>query len=171
MTMFWKKWILTPSVGWSLRAKYLLPCWCIRDSLWYATGQCSEKLILTFCPHPQCLGWGLVGWGFFCGQNICYNVAAFVIPFNLIICNMTMFWKSWILTPPPGSGGGGGGGFMISFNLLCHMIMFRKKLNFDLLDLNASIVGRSAGKIFATVLLYSWFHLIWYATWPCSEKV
>ena len=25
-----------------------------------------------------------------CGQTICYQVAAFVIPFNLI-CNMTMF--------------------------------------------------------------------------------
>ena len=28
-----------------------------------------------------------------CGQNICYQVAAFLIPFNLI-CNMTMFCKS-----------------------------------------------------------------------------
>ena len=25
-----------------------------------------------------------------CGQNICYHIAAFEIPFNLI-CNMTMF--------------------------------------------------------------------------------
>ena len=31
--------------------------------------------------------------------------------------------------------------------------------------------GWSACKIFATMLLHSWFHLIWYATWPCSAKV
>ena len=31
--------------------------------------------------------------------------------------------------------------------------------------------GRSAGKIFATTLLHSWFPLIWHATWPCSYKV
>ena len=29
---------------------------------------------------------------------------------------------------------------------------------------------RSAGKIFATMLMHSWFPLIWYATWPFSEK-
>ena len=28
-----------------------------------------------------------------------------------------------------------------------------------------------AGKIFATMLLNWWFHSIWYAKWPCSEKV
>ena len=42
-------------------------------------------------------------------ENICYHVAAFVIPFKLI-CNMTMFCFEKvnfdILTTPPGSGGG-----------------------------------------------------------------
>ena len=33
------------------------------------------------------------------------------------------------------------------------------------------VSGGSVGKIFANLLLHSWFHLIWYATWPCSEKV
>ena len=45
-------------------------------------------------------------WVGICWQNICYHAAApgllrFVIPFKLIfylICNMTVFWKSWILT-------------------------------------------------------------------------
>ena len=33
-------------------------------------------------------------------------------------------------------------------------------------------LGRgSLGKIFATLLLHLWFSLIWYATWPCSDKV
>ena len=54
------------------------------------------KLIcnMTMFYLPQGQGWG-VGRGF-CGQNICYHIAAFVILFNLI-CNMTVFWKSWIL--------------------------------------------------------------------------
>ena len=91
----------------------------------------SEKVDLTYWPHPQ----GVWGGGGVCGQNICYHVSAFVIPFNLI-CNIIMFWKVelWPIDPIPGS-------------------------------------GRSAGKIFATILLHSWFSLIWYATQPCSEKV
>ena len=46
-----------------------------------------------------------------CRQNIPYYVAACVIPFNLI-CNMTIFWRSWILSfrphhlsPPRGPAG------------------------------------------------------------------
>ena len=46
----------------------------------------------------------------------------------------------------------------------------RKKFYFDLLTpYPGSVV--SAGKIFATMFLYSWFSLIWYVTWPCPEKV
>ena len=67
-------------------------------------------------------------------QNICYHVAAFLIPFHLIF-NITMVWKSWILTP---GSEGRREGFLQVF--------------------------------FATMLLHSWFPLIWYATWPCSEK-
>ena len=65
----------------------------------------------------------------------------FMIPFNLI-CNITMFWKKWILTYWPHHYGCGGGGMV-----------------------------RSAGTINATMLLHSWFPLIWYATWHCTEKV
>ena len=61
--------------------------------IWYAIWPCSEKSwILTFDPRVR--GWE---WAGFCGQNICYQIAAFIFPFNLI-CNMIMFWKSWILT-------------------------------------------------------------------------
>ena len=70
-----------------------------------------------------------------CWHYICYHVAAFLIPFNLI-CNMTMFGKGWILTVWP----------------------------------HPRVRG-SADKIFATMLLHVLFPLIWYATWPCSEKV
>ena len=49
-----------------------------------AAWSCSEKLIFQpFDPQGR-------GGGGICGGNICYHVAAFVIPFNLI-CNMTMF--------------------------------------------------------------------------------
>ena len=48
-----------------------------------------------------------------CLPSICYHDAAFMIPFNLI-CNMNMFWNSWIstfwptLSPPRGSNPGFG---------------------------------------------------------------
>ena len=78
-----------------------------------------------------------------CEQNICYHVAAFMIPFNLI-CNMPLFWKKWILifwihTLGSWSAGGGGGcgfcmqnicyhvgAFMFPFNLICNLTMFWK---------------------------------------------
>ena len=60
---------------------------------------------------------------------------AFMIPFNLI-CNITMFWKSWIFTftPPRVRGVGVCGqdicydvaAFVIPFNLICNMTMFWK---------------------------------------------
>ena len=56
------------------------------------------------------------GWrGGVCGQNICYNVAAFLIPFNLI-CNMTVFLKSEhnIICYHVSA-------FVITFNLICIM--------------------------------------------------
>ena len=50
------------------------------------------------------MGGGGGGEGGVCRQNICYHVAAYLIPFNLI-CNMTMFWGEVCVC-----GGGGGGG-------------------------------------------------------------
>ena len=41
-----------------------------------------------------------------------------------------------------------------------------KKLTID----PTTRVGGSAFRIFATMLLHSWFSFIWYAKWPCSEK-
>ena len=70
-----------------------------------------------------------------CAQNICYHVAAFRDSFNLI-CNITIFWTSWVSTYwhyPQGRRGGGGRGsagkifatillhFVIPFNLKCNM--------------------------------------------------
>ena len=73
-------------------------------------------------------GWGRVrAWG----QNICYYVAAFEIPFNLI-CNMTIFWKSCFLTPGPWGQVCGQNicyqvaAFVILINLTCSMTKFWK---------------------------------------------
>ena len=108
----------------------------------------------------------------------------FVIPFNLI-CNMTNVLKKLnfdLLTPSPGSGGGGGCGqnicyhvavFVIPFNLKYNIIMFWKE--FSPFDPTPRVKmggwGWVCGKIFATMLLHSRSHLVWFATWPCSEKV
>ena len=52
------------------------------------------------------------------------------------------------------------------------MIIFCKKFNFDLLTPRVRGGGRGfQAKIFSTMLLHQWFPLIWYATWPSSEKV
>ena len=144
--------------------------------IWYATWPCFEKL--KFDLLTQSLGLWARG---VCGKNICYNVAAFMIPFNLI-CKMTIFWKSWILTywPHPK-----GGVVVCRQNICYHAAAFRdsllidmqhddilKKLHFDLLTPSPGLWGLgSAGKIFGTIMLHSWFSLIWYATWLCSEKV
>ena len=68
---------------WYLAAAFQFP-W-----IWYALWTCSEKVELWPC-DPQCQR-------SVCGKNICYHVAAFVVPFNLI-SSMNMLWKSWILT-------------------------------------------------------------------------
>ena len=64
-TSWHKFWHLDPQCwqggGWSLLAKYFLPCCCICDSslIWYATGPCSQQV--EFWPiDPQC--WRGGGW-------------------------------------------------------------------------------------------------------------
>ena len=67
--------------------------------IWYAIWTCSGKV--EFWPFdPRVRGWG---WAGLRGQSICYHVAAFMFPFN-VICNMIMFWKSWIFTFWPHQG-------------------------------------------------------------------
>ena len=86
----WGRW---RSAG-KMFATMLLHSWV--SLIWYATLTCSGKV--EFWPTdliPRVWGRGR-GRGL---QNNCYIVAAFMILFNLI-CNMTMFWKGWILTPP-----------------------------------------------------------------------
>ena len=58
----------------------------------YATWLFSEKIEFWHLDPQQAGGGGGVFW-----QNISYLVAAFAIPLNLI-CSMTMFWRSWILS-------------------------------------------------------------------------
>ena len=59
--------------------KFLLQYCCIPNSILF---DMLKKLIFDLLAPPP--GWGL------CRQNICYHVAAFKIPYNLIY-NMTMF--------------------------------------------------------------------------------
>ena len=72
--------------------------------IWYVTWPCSEKVNFDLFDPIHRIGG--VGGGVY-GQNICYHFSAFVILINLI-CIMTVFWKSWILTfwPHPLSLGG-----------------------------------------------------------------
>ena len=74
-----------PRVG-GLRPKYLLPCCCILDSLHF---DMQHDHVLKILPTDPILSVGGGGGGGLCEQNIYYQVAAFVIIFNLI-CNMTM---------------------------------------------------------------------------------
>ena len=70
-----------------MQVKYLLPCCCICNNLSFDKlhDHVLKKLNFDLLNPPlgQEEGDG-------CGQNICYRVATFVIPFNLI-CNKTMF--------------------------------------------------------------------------------
>ena len=102
--------------------------------IWYATWPCSENV--EFRPFdPQ----GRGGW--VCGQNICYHhVVAFLITFHLL-SNMTMFWKTRILTPPRWGVGGGIEGLRAKY----------------LLPIAAFVIPFNP--------------LIWYASWLCYEKV
>ena len=93
---------------------------------------CEQNIATMLLHVDQTLGSGVGVWWGVCSQNICYNVAAFVIPFNLI-CNMTMFLEKKnfdLLTPPPGSRGGNlrvkycylAAAFVIHFNLICMLL-------------------------------------------------
>ena len=104
---------------------------------------------------------------------------AWAIPFNLI-CNVTIFWKfSWILTFWPNPQGEGG--LRAKYLLPCCSIRdfclatwsCSEKVEFWPFDSTLQGRGRgaSAVKLFATMLLHTSSALIWYATWPYSEKV
>ena len=119
-----------------------------------------------------------------------FVVAAFAIPFNLI-WNMTMFWKSWILTfwpLPQGQvcvcvwGGGMRAKYLltyccivIAFILICIVTMFWLSwiLTFGptLQGWGSEVRGGgSAGKYLLQHIAAFAIPLIWYATWPYSEK-
>ena len=127
---------------------------------------------MTFWPHPR--GCWCVQW-----QYICFHGALCSIPFNLI-CNMTTFRKRYSLTFWPHPLGQGCvceqnicyhiAASVVSFNLICNMTTFRKDIVWPF-DPTPWVEGVSVGKIFATMLLLASSALIWYATWPNSEKV
>ena len=107
ISMLWNSWILTywtdpiPRVrggegaAGKIFTTMLLHSWFPLN--WYATWPCSEKVVFgLFDPLGWRRGGGGGGRGRDCVQNICYYVAAFVFPFDLIY-NMTIFWKSLTL--------------------------------------------------------------------------
>ena len=129
-------------------------------------------------PTWQCMC--VYGGGGVCAQNFCYHVAACVILFYLI-CDMTIFWKSWILTfcLHPRVRGESAGKIIapVLMNSWFRLIWYAKwpwseTVGFWPFDPTPSFRGGggSAGKIFATMLLHASFPLIWYETWPYSNK-
>ena len=92
-----------PRVGggggvWGLRAKYLLPCCCFRDSLNCDLQGNHVLKKSSFDPRVEGVG---VGGEVVYGQNMCYHVAAFVILFNLIcnILGLKMYAKEYNFGP------------------------------------------------------------------------
>ena len=58
------------------------------------------------------------------------------------------------------------GALVIPFNMIWYMTMFWKVEFWP-----PGFGWMAACLVFATMMLHSWFHLIWYATWTCSETV
>ena len=161
-----------PKVG-GLRAKNLLPCCCFRDMIpfnliCYMTMFWKSGIFDLLNPTPGSGSGGSM-------QNICDHVAAFVIPFNWI-CNMTLFLKKefWPFTPSVKGGGSAGKVFatmlpyfVLPIKLISNISIFWKSWIWPN-DLIPKTRGGSSVKILATMLLHSWFPLVWYVKWKCS---
>ena len=86
---------------------------------WYATWLVTFRICFwPLNPHKrvECV----------CKDRICAcMLLAFMIPFNLL-CNMTMFWKTWIMTfwPNPQGRGGGRGSLGAKHLLSCCCIWY-----------------------------------------------
>ena len=132
------------------------------------------QFFLTFWPTPR-------GQGTLCKDRICACVV-FYAPFPLIwyaTCLLSGKKMFWPFDPTPGVEGLCKDRIWacmvvdmlssIPFNLICNMTTFRKKC-FDLLT-EPQRPNVCKDKICACVVLYAPFLLIWYATWPYSEKV
>ena len=81
--------------------------------------------------------------------------------------------KFWPTDRRVGGGGRGSAGyhvaaFVILYSLIYNITMFWK-VELWPTDPIPRVEGGSVCKISATMLLHSWFSVIWYATWPCSE--
>ena len=80
--------------------------------IWYAKGLLSEKNVLTYWPHPWSRGclWAKYLLPYSC---MCHSI--------YLICNMTIFWKSWILAfaRPLKSTQGAGPGLELKSPLIC----------------------------------------------------
>ena len=139
-----------------------------RDFIWFDMQHDHVLKKLNFARLTPFLG----SCGMVCRQNICDHVVAFLIPFNLI-CNMKLFWKNlnWPFDPYVQEVGAVNIlatmllHFMIALNLICNMTRFWKSWILTYWPHpkgRGSGVGGSAGKIFATMLLHSYFFLISY---------
>ena len=94
----------------------------------------------------------LIPWGHLLGKGCPFGS-------RFLCLSVTLSLSTWLY------------GFLI-FVLFLTMTMFYKSRIYTVwfhLQGRGGGMG-SEGMIFATMLLHTWFHLIWYATWPC-EKV
>ena len=103
MIMFWKSWILT---FWSHPLGFLRDggvCW--QNICYHVAAFCDSfksdmqhwHVLKKFNFDLWTIFQGLGGGGRYVGKIFATMLLHFVIRFNLI-CNMPMFWKSWILT-------------------------------------------------------------------------
>ena len=168
--------------------KYIyLPCCCIRHSLSFDMQHNHALKKLNFdllIPSPRVVG----GRG--CLRPKYLQPCCCISWFPLIwYATRPCSEKSWILTywPHPQGWGCGCGGiglcwqnicyhyaaFVISFNLICSMTIFWKSWIFTFWPHPLGSWGERGLPEKYLLLCYciSWFPLIWYATWPCSEKL
>ena len=131
-------------------------------------------------------GWGLGSVGVW-RQNICFHTAAFrdSLQLDMQHDHVLKKLKFDILTPSPGSVREGVGfcGQNIYYHCAAFVILYlicnrpcSEKVEFWPFDPIPRVRrlwggGGSAGKIFATILLHSWFSLIWYALWNVLKKL
>ena len=146
--------------------------------IWYATYPCSEKNeSWPTDPIPNGVGCRVGVYR----RNICYRVAGArnSLQFDMQHHHVLKKFNFDLLIP---SQGGWSAGkifptmllhLLIPFYLICNMTIFWKSYFCPfILIARVGWVGGGAFcvEIFATMLLHLWISLIWYATWPCSEK-
>ena len=125
IALFAKSWIMTfwPLEWWGANIFYHVAAFHDFISNWYATWPCSKKVeFRPIDPIPRFEG----GRGY-ADKIFAIKLLRFMILFNLM-CNMTSFWHSWLLTYWPHSQGRGGGWGICRQNIRYQVAAFRYSL-------------------------------------------